>query len=513
MRAETLHNQAAPGTSGAEAPSAGPAGAAAKPRELPVSLPATGNGPPGAADQEKTGLGNYFIANYPPFSFWKKEWIGAAIEALHRPPRPDVPLGLYIHIPFCRKRCKFCYFRVYTDKNARDIETYLEALVREVELLRSTPCVGDRQVDYVYFGGGTPSYLSAAQLDRLLSRLRHVFPWDHAREITFECEPGTLQKHKLETLRHHGITRLSLGVENFKPEILEFNGRAHSEEEIYRAYAWARELGFPQINIDLIAGMVGEDWDNWRRCVAQTIALAPDCVTIYQMELPYNTVFSQQLRQLGQTDSPSAAEPSGAVSGPAAGAGRLTMRDETTQRLLEIADWPTKRAWVRYAFAELEKAGYTVTSATTAVKNPATTRFIYREALWHGADMFGTGVASFGHINGVHVQNVDTWEQYLSMLQAGQWPFGRAFPTTPRDRLIREVVLLLKTGRLDVAYFRHKYGVDILQEFHTPLEQLCRQGYLQISDQYVTCTREGLIQIDRLLPLFFDPQFISSRYT
>lgn len=456
---------------------------------------------PTEAEKEKTGLGNYFIANYPPFSFWKRELVGAAVEALSRPPRPGVPLGLYIHIPFCRKRCKFCYFRVYTDKNARDIETYLEALIREVELLSQTPCVGGRPLDYVYFGGGTPSYLSATQLDRVLTRLRQIMPWEAAREITFECEPGTLQKHKLETLREHGITRLSLGVENFKPEILQFNGRAHSEEEIYRAYTWARELGFSQINIDLIAGMVGEDWNNWRRCVAKTLELAPDCVTIYQMELPYNTIFSQQLRQNGRIGT----EPGGRNA--------LTMLDEVTQQQLEIADWPTKRGWVRYAFEELERAGYTVTSATTAVRDPINTRFIYREALWHGADMFGTGVASFGHINGVHVQNVDTWEQYLERLQAGELPFGRAFVTSERDRLVREVVLLLKTGRLDVAYFQRKYGVDIREEFRKPLQQLSEQGYLQVGQHSVECTREGLIQIDRHLPQFFDPQYISNRYT
>ncbi len=453
------------------------------------------------SDQEKTGLGNYFIANYPPFSFWRKEWVAAAIEALHRPPQPGVPLGLYIHIPFCRKRCKFCYFRVYTDKNAREIETYLDALVREIELLSQTACVGGRPLDYVYFGGGTPSYLSAAQLDHLMRRLRAILPWDAAREVTFECEPGTLQKHKLETLRQHGVTRLSLGVENFKPDILQFNGRAHSEEEIYRAYAWARELGFPQINIDLIAGMVGEDWDNWKRCVARTIELAPDCVTIYQMELPYNTTFSKVIRDAATNGHPGDART------------ELPLTDAPPGLSLEIADWPTKRAWVKYAFAELERAGYTVTSATTAVRDPARIRFVYREALWRGADMFGTGVASFGHINGVHVQNVDTWEQYIGMLQAGQLPFGRAFVTTERDRLVREVVLQLKTGRLDAEYFRRKYGVDIRDAFHAVWERLEQQGYLTVRPAGIECTRDGLIQIDRHLPLLFDPQYVSARYT
>jgi oxygen-independent coproporphyrinogen-3 oxidase len=437
-----------------------------------------------AADQEKTGLGNYFIANYPPFSFWKPTYLPDAERALHSPPRPGVPLGLYLHIPFCRKRCKFCYFRVYTDKNAKDIEVYLDALLKEVELLAKTPCVGGRPLDYVYFGGGTPSYLSAAQLDGLMTRLRSIMPWDAAREVTFECEPGTLQKHKLEMLRKHGVTRLSLGVENFKPEILQFNGRAHLEEEIYRAFQWARELGFPQINLDLIAGMVGEDWDNWRECVRKTIDLAPDCVTIYQMELPYNTVFSKELKVLGN--------------------------DEPT---LAVADWPTKRSWTKYAFDEFVKAGYSISSATTVVKDKSRTRFVYREALWHGSDMFGTGVASFGHINGVHIQNADTWEQYIEKLNAGQLPLGRAFSTTERERLIREVVLLLKTGHLDVGYFESKYGIDVRGEFRAALDRLQQEGWLTVNGESIDCTPDGLIQIDRHLPAFFDPQYISSRYT
>src|SRR5947209_925622 len=142
-----------------------------------------------AVDQEKTGLGNYFIANYPPFSYWKPQYLAEAEVALNAPPAAGTPLGLYLHIPFCRKRCKFCYFRVYTDKNARDVETYSNALVKEVSLYAKTPVVGGRHLNYVYFGGGTPSYLSAAQLRDLMSRLKAILPWDGAEEVTFECEP------------------------------------------------------------------------------------------------------------------------------------------------------------------------------------------------------------------------------------------------------------------------------------------------------------------------------------
>ena len=260
-----------------------------------------------------------------------------------------------------------------------------------------------------------------------MTRLREIMPWDQAREVTFECEPGTLQQHKLEMLRKHGVTRLSLGVENFKPEILQYNGRAHLEEEIYRAFGWARELGFPQINIDLIAGMVGEDWDNWKDCVAKTIELAPDCVT----DLPDGAAVQHGLLQGTEGDRQRRAgawpSPTGRPSGP----GRIRLRRAGEGRL---------RGLQRH----------------TVVKDKAKTRFVYRDALWHGADMFGTGVASFGHVNGVHIQNVDTWEQYIEKLNAGELPLGRAFPTTERDRLIREMVLLLKTGHLDVPYFQRQ---------------------------------------------------------
>jgi len=438
------------------------------------------------ASQEKTGLGNYFVANYPPFAAWKSEHLSAAYTALDSAPIADTPLGLYLHIPFCRKRCKFCYFRVYTDKNARDIDVYLDALVKEVELYSRKPIIGGRALQFVYFGGGTPSYLSAAQLRTLAEKLQAHLPWDKAQEVTFECEPGTLQQHKLEAIKEIGATRLSFGLENFSDEILRSNGRAHLSEEIYRAYGWAKDLKFAQINIDLIAGMVGETWDNWRDCVRKTIDLHPDSVTVYQMELPFNTVYSQELRMVGDEEKPTASQ---------------------------IADWPTKREWVDYAFNEMAKAGYEVSSAYTMVRDRKTCKFVYRDSLWHGADMFGTGVASFGHVQGVHVQNVDTWEKYIELLDRDELPLGRALPVKPKQRLIREMILQLKTGRLQREYFRGKFGADILSEFADGFETLSRDGWLTVENDHVSLTRAGLLQIDRLLPAFFEPQHRGGRYT
>ena len=143
------------------------------------------------APASETEVGSYFVANYPPFSIWTADAVAdAARPALATPGAADVPLGLYLHIPFCRKRCHFCYFRVYTDKNAAEVQSYLDVLNREWELYAEQPAIAGRPLDFIYFGGGTPSFLSVRQLRGLVDRLSAVTPWSTASEITFECEPG-----------------------------------------------------------------------------------------------------------------------------------------------------------------------------------------------------------------------------------------------------------------------------------------------------------------------------------
>ena len=432
---------------------------------------------------ERTGVGSYFVANYPPFSVWTSQAIADARAALSSAPSPDVPLGLYLHIPFCRKRCHFCYFRVYTNKNARQVEEYLDLLVREWDQYLDLPAIANRDIDFVYFGGGTPSFLSVPQLETLVGGLTARRSWNRAAEITFECEPGTLSESKLEALRDLGVTRLSLGVENFDDTILDINGRAHRSPEIFRVYHRARSLGFPQINIDLIAGMLGETDENWRACIERTLALAPDSVTIYQMELPYNTTISGNLLK-GASD------------------------------MGTVADWATKRRWVTEAFEALEAAGYHVGSAYTAVKDPNKATFVYRDRLWEGADLVGIGVASFGHINGVHVQNVDTWEKYAAAIAEGELPLGRAYRPTADERLIREFILQLKRGAVRPAYFEEKYGADPLVRFREQLASLASEGYLaELSEDRIALTRPGLMRVDSLLHRFFLPEHTGIRYT
>jgi len=428
----------------------------------------------------RTEVGNYFVSNYPPFSQWKPEYVSEALAALNQPARVNDPLGLYIHIPFCRKRCLFCYFKVYTDKNASEIEVYLDALIKENELYSRTPAFQGRQLRFAYFGGGTPSYVSERQLHYLVDGLNRHVTWENAEEVTFECEPGTINKSKVETLKEIGVTRLSLGVEHFDDEILAANGRAHLSPEIYRAYEWVRAVDFPQVNVDLIAGMMGETEEKWRETVRRTIELAPDSVTIYQMELPYNTVISQDILKKGVT-SP-------------------------------IADWPTKRRWLDYAFEEFLARDYEIAGADIVATKKKVCRFIYRDALWHGGDMIGIGVSSFSHFGGVNFQNAHNFEEYVRILNEDRLPLLRAVSLTTKQRLIREMVLQLKTGVLDTGYFQKKFGIDVWEEFLPVYENLAAERLLERENGTIQLTRSGLLQVDGFLPEFFEPELRAVRY-
>jgi oxygen-independent coproporphyrinogen-3 oxidase len=209
--------------------------------------------------------------------------------------------------------------------------------------------------------------------------------------------------------------------------------------------------------------------------VRQTIELSPDSVTIYQMEVPYNTTIFKEMRAEGKAIAP-------------------------------VASWKTKRGWVDYAFSELEKAGYAVTSAYTAVKDPARARFLYRDLLWTGADLIGLGVASFSHIGGTHYQNHHDFDPYLAGLREGNLPIYRALTPTTEERMIRELILQMKLGQVHRDYFQDKFGVDIRERFADPVQKLRDEGFLEQDPEDLRLNRDGLLQVDRLLHEFFLPE-------
>lgn len=428
-----------------------------------------------------TTVGNYFISNYPPYSTWQPEFIPDFESVLTQPPARRVPLSLYVHLPFCRQRCGYCYFRIYPHRPKADVDHYITSVLHEAALYRDCPAVRGRPFESVYFGGGTPSYLSTAQIRRLLTGLQAFAPWDAVAECTFECEPGTVTREKLRLLKQLGVTRITLGFQSLNDDILERNGRRARVAECLRTYEWVREIGFAEVNLDLMAGLAGETDDSWQATVQKAVELRPDCATIYQLELTYNSLFYAGLRQ-GQP--------------------------------LSLADWPTKRRWLNEALETFEAAGYAVGSGYMAVRDPQRWRLVYTvEHFWHGADLLALGESAFGYLQGVHYQNVDTAQRYATLVAAGQRPLRRARRLSAEEMFRREVVLQFKTGALDAAYFRQKFNIELTARFAEPFARLTAEGLLAVRGDDIRLTRAGLLQVDWLLPNFYAPEHVGLRYT
>jgi oxygen-independent coproporphyrinogen-3 oxidase len=198
------------------------------------------------------------------------------------------------------------------------------------------------------------------------------------------------------------------------------------------------------------------------------------------MELPYNTVISQDILKKGMT-SP-------------------------------IAGWTTKRGWLDYAFEQFLANDYEIAGTDIVATKKKTCRFIYRDALWHGGDMIGIGVSSFSHFGGVNFQNAHNFEEYVRILNEDRLPLLRAVSLTPKQRLIREMVLQLKTGALDTAYFTRKFGVDVWSEFRPVYEGLEEKSLLERHNGDIVLTRSGHLEVDSFLPDFFEPELRTVRY-
>ena len=433
-------------------------------------------------DAPEPAFGSYFVSTYPPFSQWSPNDVSHVESILAtKPDAQNVPLGLYVHVPFCVKRCDYCYYLSYADKKKDEHRDYVGALLGELALYRRTPTLAERPLSFVYFGGGTPSLLGEGSLRSLLAGLTELFSWQDVEEVTFECAPRTATENRLRILRDAGVTRLSLGVQTLDDEVLRLNGRVHLRKDVERAYERIRRVGFKVVNLDLIVGLPGESGASADRSLEGVIAMSPESVTIYQLEIPQNTPLFRTTCE----------------GGPPA----------------TIPSWPLKRARLGRCFARLEAAGYSVRSAYAAVRDPERHRFVYQNAQYHGADLLGIGLSSFSYMAGIHYQNQTDFDAYVATASKGEFPILRAHALSPEERLVREFVLQLKVGRVDAAYFAGKFGVDLFERFEDPLRRCAEGGWLTTDATGVRATREGLIRIDRILPEFYLPEHRHVRYS
>lgn len=417
-------------------------------------------------DVHEPDFGNVFVAAYPPFGSWTAAEVAGLAPHLERRP-PPVPLGLYVHIPFCVERCQYCYYLAYDDRpEARG--GYPSALAAELELYLPHPLLAGRPLNFVYIGGGTPSSLNVQGIERLLALLQERLPWSAAREVTFECAPRTLTESKARALKAGGVTRISLGVQALDDEVLAESGRVHKVADVRRAWDILRRVGFPLVNVDLIVGLPGESEAGFLRGLEGVIALAPDNVTLYQLEIPANTPLHRRLTG-GLPPAP-------------------------------IPSWPEKHARLTRGFELLGAAGYGLRSAYTAYRASEHRPFLYQDEQYAGADVLGLGVSAFSYLDGMHFQNVSRLEPYLLSLAREVAPVARARRLSPEERLVRRLVLQLKLLRVPLEPLRAEFGAHALAPFAATLEGFAASGWLELDDEALTLTPAGVPRVDRMLP-------------
>ena len=234
------------------------------------------------------------ITNYPSFRRWNRKALSQKMDGQ--------PMCIYVHIPFCTQRCSFCYYKTVDLKEYRpEVDRYVDVLCKEIDMATEKFHLGDRPIHAVYFGGGTPSLLTEAQVTKIVSALKRNFQhFDQKNQFSFEAEPLTISRSKLETLKGLNVTRLSMGMQSFVDEIIKISGRGHDEKQAYRAIELAQEVGAGQwnINIDLLSGLAGETDETWHQSVERAIQTGVESITVYKMEAFANTeVFDQGVRK------------------------------------------------------------------------------------------------------------------------------------------------------------------------------------------------------------------------
>jgi oxygen-independent coproporphyrinogen III oxidase len=403
-----------------------------------------------------------FIASYPPFESLE----AGGPEGIWDKQR----LALYVHLPYCRKRCTFCFYKVYTNRAAKPMDAYLHALHQELNAYGARPELQGRQVDAVYFGGGTPTTLTIQQLQDLVVNIRKNFNISPDAEFTCESEPGTLNADKLACLRDLGVTRLSMGVQSFDDELLKKNGRSHGTDQVFRAIELARKNDFPVLNIDLMSGIVDETMETWERSVQKLIDLDIEHCSIYRMEVYKNSL----LYAAGYT-------------GP--GVGGIPTDEEELQM------------WLR-GVEMLEGAGYSQACGHAFIKEPKHDH-IERIIMWSGEDFVGTGVSSYSYLDGTVTQNVAQWESYVEKAGSGEIPVHRWLRLNSQQRMAREVVLGMKLLSFDRERFRRRHGFDVMDLYEPQIEILVNNGLLEVSDEALTVTRRGRVYVEMMGSLFY----------
>ena len=408
--------------------------------------PSNGTGKP---DLSRRG----FIITYPMFRYWNKPAVGEGLK-------PE-PLNLYIHMPYCIQRCAYCWFKTTTLKENRlkEIDRYVSSVVRELEIASKHFNLKERPVETIYFGGGTPTLMTEDNIDRLFGAIYENYTLA-APQISFEGEPVTLTDRKAALLKRHNVSRISLGIQSFKEEIVFETGRRDTEEDAMRAIALAKSTG-ADVNIDLISGLAGETPETWAYSVQRALEADVHNITIYKLELYANTPYYSAEKN----------------------------------REIALPDDEQELEFIKYAMAELKKHDYRPVNTFTFTKGGVYDQK-HTRSKWLGNDNYAAGVSAFGSIGRYNYQNLNDIHSYNETIERGELPAFRGYNCTTFDLMVRDVVMGIKLVDLDHVRFREKHGIDLLRVCDTELSELVEEGFLTVDNRNISLTDQGVLYGD-----------------
>lgn len=369
------------------------------------------------------------------------------------------PTSAYVHIPFCTQICYYCDFSKVFIKN-QPVDDYLQALIREFE------SYDIEQLRTLYIGGGTPTSITAQQLDYLLTNLTKHLDLSVLEEFTIEANPGDLTDDKIEVLKKSAVNRVSLGVQTFNDKQLKRIGRSHNESQIYSTIDHLKTAGFDNISIDLIYALPDQTMEDVKENVAKAIALDIPHLSLYSLILEHHTVFMNKMRR-----------------------GKLNLPQED----LEVEMF-------EYIIAELEANGFEHYEISNFTKPGFESR--HNLMYWDNAEYYGVGAGASGYLNGVRYRNRGPIQHYLKAVSEGNARLSEEVLT--KDEMMEEELFLglRKKSGVSIAKFEEKFGVSFEEHYGQIVTELCQQGLLVSDDKVVRMTKKGLFLGDTVAERF-----------
>jgi oxygen-independent coproporphyrinogen-3 oxidase len=360
------------------------------------------------------------------------------------------PLGVYLHIPFCRQRCSYCSFNTGPYRPAA-MDRFLSALLNEIDLVGEAAWAGDVTIGTVFFGGGTPSLLEPIELETILDRLRKRFALDPGAEVTVECNPESLTRAKAEGYRLAGVNRLSLGVQSLDDDLLVRLGRLHSPDDARRAFDAARSAGVDNVSLDLMYGLPGQDVARWESTVREVLAWRPEHLSAYALTLDEGS------RWAGE------------------GVAGLPDEETVTAQYWALARMAREAGYEHYEISNYARRGF---------------RSRHNQVYWRAEEYLAFGPGACGFLGDVRYGNVKPVERYCTMLEAGSLPLGTHEVLTPAQRKAEKVILGLRLSD----------GVPLagLEDARSLVETWASLGLLEVAGDRCRLTEAGFLLSDSL---------------